>query len=30
VHATIVNGRLLYQDDVHRGAWPETVLRSGA
>ncbi|HTK93192.1 MAG TPA: amidohydrolase family protein [Verrucomicrobiae bacterium] len=30
VHATIVNGRLLYQDDVHRGAWPGTVLRSGA
>jgi N-acyl-D-amino-acid deacylase len=30
VHATIVNGRVLYQHDVHTGAWPGTVLRSGA
>jgi N-acyl-D-amino-acid deacylase len=30
VHATLVNGRVLYQDEVHRGAWPGTVLRSGA
>ncbi|HEU5190231.1 MAG TPA: amidohydrolase family protein [Methylomirabilota bacterium] len=29
VHATIVNGRVLYQHDVHTGVWPGTVLRSG-
>jgi len=30
VHATIVSGRVLYEHDVHTGAWPGTVLRSGA
>jgi N-acyl-D-aspartate/D-glutamate deacylase len=28
VHATIVNGRVLYQDGAHGGAMPGGVLRS--
>ena len=30
IHATVVAGRVLYQDNAHTGAWPGTVLRSGA
>ena len=30
VHATLVAGQVLYRDGAHTGAWPDTVLRSGA